>query len=120
MPVSNKNEGTGDIMRIEGEIRKGEKYWAVSVPLLLVNTQGQTKGEAYAMVKDAIEPMIDKKGFEIVVHPGEDPHHFGISSNNDAILLGFALKQQRAKHHLSIRDVVKRMGKKVRHRLHPI
>ncbi len=98
-------------MKIEGEIKKGKKYWSVRVPLLLVNTQGKTKKDAFFMVKDAIELMIDKNGFEIDVHPGKD-NYFSISSNNDAILIGFALKQQRANYNLSIRDVVAKMGKK--------
>ena len=98
-------------MKIEGEIKKGKKYWSVRVPLLLVNTQGETKKDAFFMVKDAIELMIDKDGFEIDVHPGKD-NYFSISSNNDSILIGFALKQQRANYNLSIRDVVAKMGKK--------
>lgn len=97
-------------MKIEGEIKKGKKYWAISVPLLLVNTQGRTKAEAFDMVKDAIELLINRKGFKIDVYPGKNTFH--ISSNNDGLLIGFALKQQRLNNELSIRDVVKNMGKK--------
>ena len=50
-------------MKIEGKIKKSGKWWAVEVPLLLVFTQGKTKKSALLMIKEAIEELIDVKGF---------------------------------------------------------
>jgi predicted RNase H-like HicB family nuclease/DNA-binding XRE family transcriptional regulator len=96
-------------MKIEGRITKSGEWWAAEVPLLLIFTQGRTKKEAYAMTKEAIEDLIDVKGFEVVVVPDES-NTFRIGSNNDGLLMAFALRQQRAKRGLSVRDVAQKMG----------
>ena len=96
-------------MRIEGRLNKSGNFWAVEIPLLLVFTQGKTKKDAYAMAKDAVECLIDRKGFSVDAIEGKDGH-FSISSNDDKILMALALKQQRAEHQLSIRDVARKMG----------
>ncbi len=98
-------------MRIEGRIKKSDKWWAVEVPLLSVFTQGRTKKDAYNMVIDAIESLVDKKGFRVDVQPSED-NTFSVGANDEGILIAFALKQQRAKNNLSIRDVSEKMGSK--------
>ena len=96
-------------MRIEGSLKKSQNYWAVSIPLLLIFTQGKTKKEAYAMAKEAVELLVEEKDFKVNIHPGES-NFFSISSNNDSKLMSFALKQQRLNHELSIRDVASRLG----------
>jgi len=99
-------------MKIEGRITKSGRWWAVEVPLLLIHTQGRTKIDAYAMVKDAIELLIDEKGFAVDVIKGNEKDVICISSNNDRALMAFALKQQRAEHSLSVRDVAANLGSK--------
>ena len=96
-------------MKIEGKLIKSGKWWAVEIPLLLIHTQGRTKKEAYMMAKDAVESIVDHKGFKTIVTEGS-ANTFSISSNNDSLLMALALKQQRADHHLSIREVAKRLG----------
>lgn len=96
-------------MRIEGKFTKSGSWWAVEIPLLLVYTQGKTQKEAFAMAKDAVEGLIDQKGFAVEVFVGNE-RTFSISSNDDKVLMALALKQQRAEHHLTIRDVAKKMG----------
>ena len=96
-------------MRIEGKLTKSGSKWAVEIPLLLVYTQGKTKKDAFAMAKDSVECLIEQKGFAVEVIDG-NKGDFSISSNDDKVLMALALKQQRAEHHLTIRDVAKNMG----------
>ena len=96
-------------MKIEGKLIRSGKWWAVEVPLLLIYTQGKTKKDAYLMAADAIEALIAEKGFTVTVTEGPD-NTFSIGASNDSLLMSLALKQQRSGHHLSIRDIAKRLG----------
>ena len=48
-------------MKFEGKLikEKGEKYWGSSFPEIGIFTQGKTKKEAYEMIKEAIELVVD-------------------------------------------------------------
>ena len=96
-------------MKIEGKLIRSSKWWAVEVPLLLIYTQGKTKKDAYLMAADAIEALIAEKDFKVTVTEGPD-NTFSIGASNDSLLMSLALKQQRSGHHLSIRDIAKRLG----------
>ena len=96
-------------MRIEGKIQKSGKYWAVEVPMLFIFTKGKSKEDGFTMAKDAIEELIGIKGFEVNIIPYRD-NTFSIGSNDDSKLMAFALKQQRAKAGLTIRQVAERLG----------
>ena len=63
------------------------------------------------MAESAIEELIDLKDFKASTSLSHD-EYFTVSSNNDAILMAFALKQQREKYGLSIREVASRLGSK--------
>ena len=58
-------------MRFAGRMAKAGSWWAIEVPDLGAFSQGKTKKEAYAMIRDAIESMIDKPGFSVDVHLGK-------------------------------------------------
>jgi len=58
-------------MRFGGRIFKVDRYWAVEVPVFGVVTQGRTKKEAYEMIADAVESLVNKEGFKVEVYPGE-------------------------------------------------
>lgn len=96
-------------MKIEGKLIRSGKWWAVEIPLLLIYTQGKTKKDAYLMAADAVEAIVDEKSFKVKVSQGPD-NTFSIGSSNDSVLMALALKQQRAEHHLSVRDIAKRLG----------
>ena len=96
-------------MKIEGRLIQSGKWWAVEIPLLLIYTQGRTKKDACAMAADAVEAVIDATGFKVTITDGPD-NTFCIGSNNDSLLMAFALKQQRTDRHLSVRDVARRLG----------
>ena len=98
-------------MRFSGRVFKSGKYWAVEVPILDVVTQGETKIEAYEMIADAIEILVNKNGFEIDVFPGKGDY-FEISSSDVPALTAFLLKRQRSKQGLTLSDVAQRLGAK--------
>lgn len=96
-------------MKVQGLLHKQKSGWAVELPLLLIFTQGNSKKDAYAMAKDAVESLVEKVGFAVAVHPGEG-NEFTLSATDDQALMAFILKQRRAASGLTVREVAKRMG----------
>jgi len=96
-------------MKIEGTLIRTGSWWAVEIPLLKIFTQGRSKKDAYAMAQDAIESIIDEKGFTVSVIPGP-ADTFMVGSSNDTLLMALALKQQRSSRHMSVRDVARNLG----------
>jgi len=98
-------------MRLAGQVLKVGKYWAIEVSILSVVTQGRTKKEAYEMIADAIESLVNKKGFNVEVFPGKD-QYFEVSSTDLATLTAFLLRRQRMKRGLTLMEVSRRLGAK--------
>jgi len=96
-------------MRFAGRVVKAGKWWAIEVPDLGAFSQGKSKKEAYAMIRDAIEVMIDKRGFSIEIHPGKGSY-FEVGSTEDAALVAFFLKQQRGLSGKTLEQVVQNLG----------
>lgn len=96
-------------MKIEGKFIRSGKWWAVEIPLLKIYTQGRSRKDACRMAKDAIEAIIDEKGFTVTVNPGP-ADTFVVGSSNDTLLMALALKQQRSSMRLSVRDVARNLG----------
>jgi predicted RNase H-like HicB family nuclease len=98
-------------MRFGGRIIKIDRYWAVEVPILGVVTQGMTKKEAYEMIADAIESLVNKEDFKVEVYPGEG-EYFEVYSKDLSTMIAFLLRRQRTKHGLSLAEVAERLGAK--------
>ena len=98
-------------MRLAGRVFKVGKFWAIEVPILGVVTQGYTKKEAYEMIADAIESLVNKKGFKVEVFPGKG-HYFELGSPDLSILTAFLFRRQRMKQGLTLVEVAKRLGAK--------
>jgi predicted RNase H-like HicB family nuclease len=98
-------------MRLAGRMFKAGKYWAIEVPILGVATQGYTKKEAYEMIADAIESLVNKKGFKVEVFPGKGVY-FELGSPDLSTLTAFLLRRQRMKQGLTLVEVAKRLGAK--------
>lgn len=102
-------------MRFEGKLcrpaGKKDKFWGVEIPLLHIHTQGHTQKEAYLMARDAIETLVNRKGFRVSIFPA-DNDAFTIDSNDRKTFIAFLLKRNREFKQLSVRDVVKRMNSK--------
>ena len=98
-------------MRFAGHMIKSGRYWAIEVPMLGVVTQGRTKKEAYEMIADAIEALVNKEGFKVDVYPGKGGY-FEVSSQDLAAMIAFLLRRQRVKHGLSLAEVAGRLNSK--------
>lgn len=96
-------------MKIEGRMIKIGRFWAVQIPLLLIDTQGTSRKDALEMAKDAVEGIVDSEGFEATVEE-INSEVFTVDSNNERALLSCILKQQRSSRGLSIRDVAQNLG----------
>jgi len=101
-------------VKLQGSVFKNEKtgsYWAVVIPALGIHTQGKTKKEAYEMAKDAVETVIDKKGFSVAVQAINDSE-FSITPNNPKILMAAVLKRMRIQHNMTAQSLADRLGEK--------
>lgn len=96
-------------MRFAGRLVKSGKWFAVEVPMLGIVTQGRNKVNAYLMIRDAIESLVDKEGFAVTVYPGKG-NYFEVAANDHAIWVAFLLRCQRMVRGLSIADMAKRIG----------
>lgn len=99
-------------VKFEGRVLKEGRYWPVEVPALGIMTQGKSRRDACAMIKEAIELHVDRPGFKVEIVPSTGAR-FVVKAQgtaNDKYLIALLLKQQRAKHGLSTAEVAKRLG----------
>ena len=96
-------------MKLEGRIFKDGKFWISEIDILDLCTFGKTKKEAAEMMADAIQELVDSKGFKVIIDSQKE-NSFTIKTNDDDKLISLILKRQRVKRNLSIADVVKRLG----------
>jgi len=98
-------------MRLAGRVFKSGKYWAIEVPILGIVTQGHSKKDAFDMIVDSIESLVNKQDFKVKVIPGKESY-FEIRSEDVAALTAFLLRRQRVKHGLTLVELSKRLGAK--------
>ncbi len=98
-------------MRFIGRVFKCGKFWAIEVPILDVVTQGRTKIEAYEMIADAIESLVNRKGFKVRVFQGEGKE-FEIGASDQTALTALLLRRERLKSGMSLAEVAERLGSK--------
>jgi len=101
-------------MLFEGKIhakKKGENFYSVELPELGVFTQGKNIKDCYKMVKEAVELMVDEKGFKIEVIPVSKTK-FMISGSDLRPLMALFLQDLRAKSGLTLKQIQKRLGLK--------
>jgi len=96
-------------MRFIGHVFKCGKFWAIEVPILDVVSQGRTKTEAYEMIADAIESLVDRKGFKVRVFRGEG-EEFEIGASDQTLLAALLLRRERLKSGMSLAEVAERLG----------
>ena len=65
---------------LSGRVFKDGGFWLAELPALDVVTQGKTRRDAYAMVKDLLETLVDTPGVSAHVEPVGDGG-FEVSSN---------------------------------------
>jgi hypothetical protein len=96
-------------MRFIGHVFKCGKFWAIEVPILDVVSQGRTKTEAYEMIADAIESLVDRKGFKVRVFRGEG-EEFEIGASDQTLLAALLLRRERLKSGMSLAEVAERLA----------
>ncbi len=100
-------------MRFAGRVYKDGKFWLAEVPILDVLTQGLTRSEAFVMVADLLETLVDRPGFTVRVHPGADDH-FEVGAPDMRPLISLLLRRQRERSGLSLAAAAARLGGKSR------
>ena len=100
-------------MRFSGKVYKDGKFWLAELPLLDAMTQGHTRKEAYAMVEDLLESLVNRPGFKVTVHPGKHGD-FEVSSTDPRVLISLFLRRQRERSGLSLSEAAERLGAKSR------
>ena len=100
-------------MRFSGKVYKDGKYWLAEIPILDLMTQGRTKKEAYEMVVDMIETMINKEGFKVTIYRGEKDC-FEVGSSEPKHMISLLLQRKREMSGLSLSQVSNRLGTKSR------
>lgn len=96
-------------MRFSGKIYKDGKFWLAEIPILDLMTQGHTKGEAYEMVVDMLESLINNKNFKAEVFK-KSKDTFEISSSEPKYMISLLLQRKREISGLSLAQVADRLG----------
>ena len=98
-------------MRLLGKIWKSKTscFWLIEVRDLDLLTQGETKKDAYELMKAAIEELVDEKNFKVEIHP-EDASNFTVAANASGPFLALLLRRQREAQGLTVREVSRRLG----------
>jgi DNA-binding XRE family transcriptional regulator len=101
-------------MMIIGRIVKQEgPHWSADADAIGVFTHGTSRAEACAMLKDAIEGLVERPGFEVTVTEAgfdDQAYRVHIGANQPSLLAAHVLKYQREVHGLSLADVAKKLG----------
>lgn len=96
-------------MRFSGTIYKDGKFWLAEIPILDLMTQGRTKKEAYEMIADMLESLINKDGFKAEVFKGMKDR-FEIGASEPRHMISLLLQRKREISGLSLSQVAGRMG----------
>ena len=99
----------GGAMRFHGRIFQDDGFWLAEIPILDAMTQGRTRKEAYGMVKDMLETLVDRPGFSVRVDPGSGGD-FEVSSSESRALIGLLLRRRRTGAGLSLAEAAARLG----------
>jgi predicted RNase H-like HicB family nuclease/DNA-binding XRE family transcriptional regulator len=94
-------------------IKEKEGGYSIAVESIGAFSQGETKKEALEMISEAIELMVNQKGFEIQISLVSG-NTFYVESNQPNILFALWLRQNRIKQGLTLEDMRQRLGAKSR------
>ena len=96
-------------MRFSGKIYKDGTFWLAEISILDLMTQGRTKRDAYEMVADMLDTMINQKDFEITVFKGKKDT-FEVGSSDAKYFVRLLLQRKRELSGLSLSQVASRLG----------
>lgn len=97
-------------MHLEVTLTRAGSFWLIAAPVLDVLTQGRSRKEACAMLRDAVEVLVPVEGFEVRVHVGAGGAPVSLSASDPDQLVALMLRRQRQKHGLTLEQVARRMG----------
>ncbi len=100
-------------MRFYGKVYKDGDFWLAEVPILDAMTQGHTRKEAFEMVKDLLETLVNRPGFSVAVHAGKHGD-FEVSSTDARGLISLFLRRQRERSGLSLSEADERLSAETR------
>lgn len=100
-------------MRFQGKIYRNGKFWLAEIPILDAMTQGYTREEAYRMVKDLLETLVNRPDFSVEIHRA-NRGNFEVSASDMRAMISLMLRRQREKSGLSRSEVAQRLGVKSR------
>jgi len=96
-------------MRFAGRVFKAGKHWVAEVPILGVCTRGRTRAEAREMLADAVESLVNRRGFTATVFEGKGGR-VELGASDVAALTALLLRRERLRSGLSLAQVAERMG----------
>lgn len=96
-------------MRFSGKVYKDGKFWLAEIPILDAMTQGRTRKEAFEMVADMLESMVNKKGFQVQIFKGSHGE-FEVGSIDSRSMISLLLQRKRELSGLSLAQVAERLG----------
>jgi DNA-binding transcriptional regulator YiaG len=100
-------------MRFSGTVYKDGKFWLAEIPILDLMTQGKTKKEAYEMVADMLESLVNKEDFKVEVYKGKKDT-FEVGSSEPKHMVSLLLQRKRELSGLSLAQVASKLGMKSR------
>ena len=100
------------LMHFEIQTIKDGKFWLIEAPALDVMTQGRTKKEAYEMLADAVELLVNDPDFKVKVHVASKGQDVTLSANDPDQLIALMLRRQREKYGLTLQELAERLGSK--------
>lgn len=97
-------------MLFETYTRKRGTKWLIQAPALDLLCQGASRQDACAMLKDAVEVLINKPGFKAeFVTPVRAGMTYLRANDRDA-MLSLMIRRQRQKYGLTLAQAAKRLG----------
>jgi Helix-turn-helix domain len=99
-------------MIFEGKVTaptRGSRHWEVKIQQLGIFTQGKSEKDAYAMAADAVETLVDDKGFKVDVVP-IGSGRFLVRATDSRPLIARWLYRMRIGNGLTLREAAARLG----------
>ena len=97
-------------LNFEVHLWKEGFWWLIEAPALDLMTQGKSRRDACAMLADAVESIIHRKGFQASVNMKPRATEGTLTANLPELLIALLLRRQRQKHGLTLMDVARRLG----------
>lgn len=96
-------------MQIRGSIRRDGKWWVAQCETLQANTQGTSRKDGLAMMKDWVQGMLDDPSFDFDIRMDGDAE-FVMTFADPRRILGLIVARYRGMSALTFQQVADRMG----------